>query len=355
MILKSTPIKIEGVAATISQNIIPVVEYCEGLATEKKLRRIIKETGFESLSVSDNETCTSDMCFQAAENLFNNGGFNKDDIKALIFISEMPDYTAPATAYILQDRLKLNKNLVAFDINLGCSGFVYGLYVASSLLSSLDGEGQDAKVLICCGDVRPRNEKAQNINSGVIFGDAGACAIVSKNSEENFTLFNIDSYGERWNKLYKNDSTRYIKNVLAGKIEQGDFIGTRFMDGAAIMDFTLFEVVDNIKGLICAAQISKDEIGAYLFHQPQKMLVNDMAEKLGLNPETVIQNAGKIGNTSSASIPLLLTEIGADWNKRANKKTLMSGFGVGLSVASTILNLDNLKVMETQKYAGSNI
>ena len=127
------------------------------------------------------------------------------------------------------------------------------------------------------------------------------------------------------------------------------------MDGAAIMDFTLFEVVDNIEGIICAAQISKDEIGAYLFHQPQKMLINDMAEKLGLNPEKVIQNAQHIGNANSASIPLLLTEIGADWNKRANKKVLMSGFGVGLSVASTILNLDDLKVMETEKYAGSNI
>ena len=74
-------------------------------------------------------------------------------------------------------------------------------------------------------------------------------------------------------------------------------LGTsHFMDGAAIMDFTLFEVVDNIEGLICAAKISKDDISAYLFHQPQKLLVNDMAEKLGLNPEKVIQNAGKIGN-----------------------------------------------------------
>lgn len=215
---------------------------------------------------------------------------------------------------------------------------------------------QNAKVLICCGNVRPRTEKAQNINSGVIFGDAGACAIVSKNPEENFTLFNIDSYDERWYKLVdRKHGVRHFKEVLTGKAERGDCYIVEKMDGAAIMDFTLFEVVDNIKGLICAAQISKEEIGAYLFHQPQKMLVNDMAEKLGLNPETVIQNAGKIGNTSSASIPLLLTEIGADWNKRANKKVLMSGFGVGLSVASTILNLDNLKVMETEKYGRSNI
>ena len=355
MILKSTPIKIEGVAATISQNIIPVVEYCEGLATEKKLRRIIKETGFESLSVSDNETCTSDMCFQAAENLFNNGGFNKDDIKALIFISQSQDYTNPATAYILQDRLKLDNNLVAFDISLGCSGFVYGLYVASSLLPSLDGDGQNAKVLICCGDVGPHKQKPLDINSGVLDGDAGACAIVSKNSKQEFTLFNINSYGNQWNKLYRNGGMRYIKSVWSGKAEQGDVYASAFMDGAAVMDFTLFEVVDNIEELICVAQISKEDIGAYLFHQPQKLLVNSMADKLGLNPDTVIQNAGKIGNTSSASIPLLLTEIGADWNKRTNKKALMSGFGVGLSVASTILNLDNLKVMETQKYAGSNI
>lgn len=101
MIIKSTPIKIEGVAATISQNIVPVEEYCEGLATPKKLRRIIMKTGFESLSISDNETCTSDMCLQAAENLFNSGKFSKDDVKALIFISQSPDYPLPATAYIL--------------------------------------------------------------------------------------------------------------------------------------------------------------------------------------------------------------------------------------------------------------
>ena len=352
MIIKSTPIKIEGVAATISQNIVPVVEWCEGLATEKKLRRIIKETGFESLSISDNETCTSDMCFQAAENLFNNGGFNKDDIKALIFISEMSDYVAPATAFILQDRLKLNKNLIAFDINLGCSGFINGVYVASSLLSSFE---DNAKVLICCGNVEPHKIKAPNINSGVIFGDAGACAIVSRNDNEKFTLFNIDSYGERWNKLFRNNGTRHFKKVLAEQVERCELVVPYFMDGAAIMDFTLFEVVDNIEELIQAAQISKEDIGAYLFHQPQKMLVNDMSEKLGLNPKTVIQNAQHIGNTNSASIPLLLTEIGADWNNRANKKVLMSGFGVGLSVASTILDLNDLVCMETQKYEGSNI
>ncbi len=169
-------------------------------------------------------------------------------------------------------------------------------------------------------------------------------------------MFNIDSYGDRWDKLVnKNMGFRYIKNVLAGKMEEQPLVTSHFMDGAAIMDFTLFEVVDNIEGLICAAKISKDDISAYLFHQPQKLLVNDMAEKLGLNPEKVIQNAGKIGNTSSASIPLLLTEIGSEWKKRTNKKVLMSGYGVGLSVASTILNLDNLVCMETQKYAGSNI
>lgn len=132
-------------------------------------------------------------------------------------------------------------------------------------------------------------------------------------------------------------------------------IRLQVMDGAAIMDFTLFEGVENIEEIIRVAQISKADIGAYLFHQPQKLLVDNMAEKLGLNPETVIQNAGKIGNTSSASIPLLLTEIGADWKNRANKKALMSGFGVGLSVATTILNLDDLICMETQKYGRSNI
>lgn len=354
MLVKTLPIKLEGVAGVVSENLIPTEKYCAELATPKKLKRIIKETGFESLSIADDDVCTSDMCFQAAENLFNNGGFDKKEIGALVFISQFSDYRMPATAYVIQHRLGLENNLIAFDINLGCSGFVYGLYVAASLLSNLN----DKKILLCCGDVSIR--PLGNIGSASIFGDAGACAVIGKenNSEKNFSLFNIHSYGDRWDKLVsRRGYTRYYKDIFSGRTDKQEEFEKPLieMDGMAIMDFTFNEVVDNIEEILSSANLQKNEIGAYLLHQPQKLLVNDMAEKMNLNPETVIQNAQHFGNLSSASIPLLLTEIGADWNKRENKKVLMAGYGVGLSVASTIMDLDNLICLETKKYERSDI
>ena len=255
----------------------------------------------------------------------------------------------PATAYILQDRLKLPNNLVAFDVNLGCSGFVYGLYLASSILNNLG----DKKVMICCGDVQPRNKKPKETGVGALLGDAGACIIISKSCNSDPTIFNINSYGEHWSSLIKlksdsRYSKKFPKDILAVEKEnREDFI---FMDGMVITDFTINEVPANIEELLLAANLSKDDIGTYLFHQPQKLLIDSLTERLAINPESVIFNSQHIGNTSSASIPLLLTEMGEEWNTRANKKVLMSGFGVGLSVASVIIDLDSTICLETRKY-----
>ena len=350
MIIKTSPLNLECVSSVISENIIPVEKYCEGLASPKKLRKIIDGTGFENLSIADIDVCCSDMCFQAANHIFNESGISKDSIGALIFISQSQDYRNPATAYILQDRLKFSDEIIAFDISLGCSGFVYGLYVAASILTNLD----DKKVMILCGDVDNwRHEKPKNTSDAVIFGDAGACAVISKKNSNEKILFNFNSYGNKWNYLYSEyGGTRRLKNLASGKIIESDEKNS-YMNGMAVMDFTLYEVTKNIKKLLAVSNIDKDDIGAYLFHQPQKLLINGMIDELGVVPETVICNAQNIGNTSSASIPLLLTEIGRDWSKRENKKVLMSGFGVGLSVASVIMDLDDTICLGTKKYERS--
>ena len=355
MLINTTPIHLDGIAAVISDKIVPVEKYCAGLASPKKLRKLIETTGFESLSIADVDVCCSDMCYQAAVHLLDKMGGGRTSVDALIFVTQSPDYLVPATAYILQDRLHLKSDCLVFDIDLGCSGFVYGLYVAASMLSSPDVN----RVMVCCGDVGDRSKRPKTTTNSVIFGDAGTCAVVSKGTATGKVLFNVHSYGDRWHYLYsEGQGFRYVKNIASGKYEldeNGEIPKKRsFMDGMGIMDFTLNEVVDNINELIAAAGLDKNDIGAYLFHQPQKLLVDDLAKALGLNPETVIANAQHIGNASSASIPLLLTEIGAAWSERPNKKVLMSGFGVGLSVASVIMDLDNLICLETKHYERSD-
>ncbi len=347
MLLKTTPINLAGVSAVISENIIPVEKYCEGIASPKKLRKLIDTTGFESLSIADIDVCCSDMCFQAAEHLFDAGGFSKDEIGALIFITQSPDYRGPSTAYVLQKRLGLSVEIAAFDVNLGCSGFVYGLYLASSMLSGLG----DKKILLCCGNVVFRKAKPTSTRRAVLAGDAGSCAIISRKDGAAPITFNIQSYGKYWEYLYSEESGyRYLKNLAAGKTEPREPDELAHMNGMAVMDFAVHMVVDNINELIADSGLDKKDIGAYLFHQPQKLIIDAMTYRLGLEPSAVIANAWHIGNTDAATIPLLLTEIGAAWSERPNKKVLMSGFGIGLSIASVIMDLDNVICLETKKY-----
>ncbi len=348
MLIHTTPICLEGVAATVSDTIIPVEEYCRELASPAKLRRLVKSTGFESLSVSSGGITAADMCFQAARSLFDEGGFAREDIGALIFISQTADYLLPGMAYVLQKRLGLRHNLVAFDVNMGCPGFIYGLYLASSLMQGLNGK----KVMVCCGDVRIRKEKPYSTMMGAINGDAGACAIVGADDRKSPILFNIESYGERWDSLcMKAGGVRWMmEQAVEETMPTVDWTRDMEMDGMAILSFTMHEVVENIEGLLLATHCKKEDVGAYLFHQPQKLLLREMAERLGVDSSLVIFNSQHYGNTSLASIPLVLTELGPDWDRRTNKKALLCGFGVGLAVASCIMNLDSLVCMETKQY-----
>ena len=351
MIVQTTPIILEGIAAVISQNIVPVEKYCEGLASPKKLDKLISSSGFKSLSIADDDVCASDMCFQAAENLFSNG-FNKENIGAIFFISQNPDYARPATAYVLQNRLGLSSDSIVFDMNIGCSGFVNGLYMASSILNSLNGK----KVLICCGSSNPRSSKAVDTNSGSLIGDAGACAIVSKSSETAPLIFNLASFGKYWNTiLLKRGGTRYYKDILAGRAqpESPDYLG--YMNGLQVAQFVLYEVAHNIQELVEFTKINVEDVGACFLHQANMFLLSNLIEKLGWSHDKFVTGAENIGNTEVTSIPLLFTEIGENWSKRPNKKVLMSGFGTGLAVASTIINLDNLICLRTKKYERSDV
>lgn len=245
----------------------------------------------------------------------------------------------------MQKRLGLGNDIVAMDVSMGCPGFVYGLYLASSMMNSLGGK----KVMILCGDARIRKSKPDSTLFGAIDGDGGACAIVGP-GQEGETLFNIRSYGERYKSLFmERGGSRWLKgNADKERMDTVDWTRDISMDGMGILDFSLHEVVENIEELLQEAHCSKEEIGAYLCHQPQKILLQGMADKLGV--DNLIFNSHHIGNSSCASIPLVLTEMKRQGQKLKNSKVLMSGFGVGLSVASTILDLSGLVCVETKNY-----
>lgn len=350
MLFKTNSFKLSAVAGVVSDKAIPVDEYCCGYASEKKIKRTIKETGFKRISIIEEGITTSDMCYQAAEVLIKNYGIDKRNIGGLIFISQTPDYIAPSTAFVLQKRLNLSNDIIAFDVNLGCPGFVYGLYLGSMILSSLSDE---KSVLVCCGDVASSYfANSEVFAARAITADAGSCILLERDSTHKGDVwFNIDSYGDKFNALYvPNGGMRHPRTTIDGIVDKNNPKNFSVMDGLSVLDFTLNEVPNNIEELITYLGIKKEELDLCFFHQPNYQLVKALQEKLYLNDDKVVFNSCNIGNASSASIPLLMTEMSNDWSNIKRKKVLISGFGMGMAVGTVILNLDSTICIKTIKY-----
>ncbi|MBR1579539.1 MAG: ketoacyl-ACP synthase III [Selenomonadaceae bacterium] len=341
-------IKLSHVASIVSKNRMSIEERCAHLLTPKQAARLARGTGFKRLSIAPSEVCTSDLCYRAATELFDRGLVKREEIGALLFISEYPDYPVPATAFILQGRLGLPHDIIALDINLGCPGFAYGIYLASMLLSNME-----RKVMMCFGGTSSRDRWKDDTSMLPLFGDGGAVAIVEKTEGGGVNAFyNIDSYGERYDALITRRGGSRANKItdLEGNLIETERSNYEVMDGMAIMDFSLKEAPDNIEKLIEYAGITKADIDISLFHQANRMIVEALADKLKIEREKAPFKCEDIGNTTSASIPICMTELKSRGEFGSFKTALISGYGVGLAVSSAVLDLSETNVLETLQY-----
>lgn len=334
---------IDCLTATVSQTRIPVEERCAGLISEKKAVRLAKNTGFTRLSVVPSGVCTSDLCVEAAGRLFADGA-NKDEIGAIVFVSQTPDYPAPATSYIIQNRLDLPTNIMAFDISLGCSGFVYGIYVAASMLSNMN-----KKILLLVGDI-VQDFLPGTITGRAINGAAGAAAIIGHRPPElgRRLDYNITSHGDKYHILMMPRGGGRAPKITNAKGEllpiEDNF---SVMDGAEVMNFSAYETYDNICALLQSIVLDENDIEVAYLHQANLAIVDALREKLGLSESKVPFASGEVGNTSSATIPVCMAELKRLGKYKSAKKVLLSGFGIGMSVATMVMDLSETKVLET--------
>ena len=341
MLTTAKNISLDYISAFVSKNRVTIEKQLGNLIPEKRISRLKKQVGFEAFSITDKNTCSSDLCFAAAEKIFSETKISREEISAIIFVSQTPDYFLPSTAHILQNRLRLSRNAIAFDVGLGCSGFVYGLYIASSLLQNIFG-----KILLLCGDTITKTISQEDISGLSVFGDAGTAAIISKAEGEKI-FFNLQSFGEladgiilrrgayRNSAVVENNSLNVRENFAV-------------MDGAKVLDFSIKYVPPNLSELMNFAKINPAEVGNFFMHQANKMILQDIAFNLDLPVEKFPFKSEKIGNTSSASIPVTLAEME---RRGENFKTLsvMSGFGVGMSIASAVIDLRSLICLPTEE------
>ena len=343
--LSFNKVGITGLAAAVPKNTIHNYEYTEHFDKES-VKNIVDKVGIKERRFAPEGMCASDLCFAAAEQLIIDMNIDKSEIDLLIFISQTADYRMPATSIILQDRLGLGKNVAAFDISLGCSGFVYGLSVAYAMMQT----GGFRKALILDGETRSRIYSPKDRKTAFLFGDGGVAAIVECNEKFGVSHFSLNSDGSLSDLIkvdaggYRNPST---PETLKEKVvdEYGNIRSDEhgYMNGADVFNFAIREVPKDIKKILEKSQLEIDAIDYFVFHQANDYMNGYLGKKLKLKANQVPSCIADFGNTSSVSIPLtIVTQLQGQFD--SPKKLILSGFGVGMSWATAFVTLDGCQI-----------
>jgi len=341
-LFSSHNVSIKGVAACVPKNKELTKDYTLFSAEEHDL--FVKSVGIEERRVAPFEITTSDLCFHAAEKLIKDLDWKKEEIDCLIFVSQSPDYFLPATSIILQHRLGLSKNTMAFDVSLGCSGYVYGLQLIASILSV----GQIKKGLLLVGDKSTLSTHIEDKSTYPLFGDAGTATAIEFDKNASPIYFNLqsDGGGEDAIKILDGAARNTVRDDTFDimEIEPGIKRSRRhlILKGIDIFNFALKEVAPNINELFRFSNIEKEKVNYFVFHQANKLINESVRKKLKvLDVSKVPYSINHFGNTSSASIPLtMVTQIKEQLQK--SNTLLFSGFGVGFSWASCIFETDKI-------------
>ena len=248
------------------------------------------------------------------------GYYNPEEIGVLINITQTPDYRTPATALTIQKRLGLSKNCLVFDINLGCSGFVYGVSLAASILKTSTA----TKGLVTVGDTLARGRKhvelKRSSNTGLLFGDASAAILVEKSDENGFSsALMSDGNG------HKALSSPY--NAWRHPEGPESIPG----DDIAVFNFTISEVPAILKEYLEKTETSIEEYDDLVLHQANMMILKNIAKRVGMPMEKVPICLDRFGNTSGCSVPLAIVDKYGESNEDKEVNLLTSSFGIGLS------------------------
>ncbi len=302
--------------------------------------------GYNTKRVVTGDVSVSDLCIFGLTHLFENGLLEKAEIDAMILVTQSPDYFMPPTSNVIQGKLGLKTDMICLDINQGCSGYIIGLIQAFLLLE----QPSTRKVIVLNADILSRKVSRLDRNSNPLVGDAASVTVVRKDSAENKIHGIIKMDGSSCDALmipaggFKNPSnaeTAVMHKDAAGNFRSMDNL---VMKGDEVFNFVQREVPPMIEELLSLSHIKKEEVDYYMFHQPNKFMLNKLADKIGVPhekmPSNIVEN---FGNASGVSIPSVISYNLGERLTRENLKICLAGFGVGLTWASLILNLGNLR------------
>ena len=346
MIKEINGIQIEGISCCVPSRRISNKNFKEN----KNKIRAIKAIGIESRHVASEKICTSDLVYKSAKHILKKLNWKSNDIDILIFVTQTPDYLTPATSGILQDKLKIKKSTFVLDINLGCSGYTHGLITIASLMQNLKLK----KGLLAVGDVTTKLVNKKDNVSNLLFGDAGSVtALFNSGNKLNKILCNYYSDGSGFEDIIVNSHSLSGRNKISNSQlkelkDKNENIRSNInikLNGPNIFSFAINTIPAILKKVIKNVKNVK-----YCFlHQANKMIQENIATQIGQYDKKIIfpTSLKNFGNTSSATVPVTICSNFA--KKKLLGKSILCGFGVGLSISTVVINLSKTKIFKIIK------
>lgn len=327
MVINFDSVTVRGIAGAVPMN-MSAIEDALNTEEEKELaRKFAKKAGVTSRFISGPNQTSADLCFAAAKALIEEKNVEADEIGAVVMVTQTADYRSPATAAMLQYRLGLSESCIAFDVDLGCSGFTCGMGIAGSILSNSDCR----YALLLCGETSAREKDpryARLISNAdkMLFGDAGTATLLERREADAVSMrvssmtrgagykSIINPYGFYRHPAYPSDNT--AENV---------------MDGMEVFNFATADATKMILDYMRDVGSKPADYDCLVLHQANKFIMDRIVKLTGFSPEQSLVSIDRFGNTSSASIPVSLVDRYGKSDGNKELRVLACGYGVGLS------------------------
>jgi len=292
--------------------------------------RILSRTGVTGRHIAAADETAGDLCCRAAERLFAESRIDRATIDTLIVCTQSPDYFLPSTACVLQDRLGLPLSVAAFDVMLGCSGYTYGLWLARSLVLS----ESSSNVLLLAGDTYSKYCRPQDLPVASLFGDAGTASVITRSPDSVWAKIGPSVLGTDGR-----GAANLIVKAGGSRLRTSETASDRYlyMNGAEVTSFAVSTVKAVITSLLDKVGLRWPDVDGFVFHQASPTFVQRLAAAYKLPPEKVALGASDVGNTCSATIPMVLEKCARANRFQPGQTLVLVGFGVGYSWAATLI------------------
>lgn len=331
-------LKITGIEYYLPEKVVTN----EDLATANPgwdMAKIESKSGVKRRHIAEPAETALDLGIKAVEKILANGVIAKEQIEAIIFCTQSPDYIMPSNSFLIHKHFNFNENVWTFDYNLACSGYIYGLAICRGMIET----GLAKNILLITADTYSKYINEKDRSTSILFGDGAAASIISHDLNEGIMDIILSSSGEKFDSFYipaggskmpKDISTKETTIDQSGNVKSLENI---HMNGFAVWQFISKKVSEQINVLLQRNQMIADNIDLFIFHQASKMTLDSLVKILKIKEEKVFFNLENIGNTISSSLPIAIKDAAGSGRLKKGDIVLLSGFGVGLSWGSIIM------------------